>query len=233
MTFQHVLVAIDGSECAAHALEVAASLAAAVGAQIGVVHVIDPRLVGSETGVPADQQWAILRTDAKALLDTAASALAGPAPCWKFVREGTPWTEIVESARTWPADLLVGPRHEPRGPAWRPRGGRPDPRERRDGPAPGPTRSAAEPRPAPPEEPAGPGGRVGGQGRSGRCRRPAAGLRPQWEHVRRASHGRQCPDRDVSLAAGPAQSHHRGAECRAPGGRAPAGGRRALHRAGL
>jgi nucleotide-binding universal stress UspA family protein len=107
MTFQHVLVAIDGSECAAHALEVAASLAAAVGAQIGVVHVIDPRLVGSETGVPADQQWAILRTDAKALLDTAASTLAGPAPCWKFVREGTPWAEIVESARTWPADLLV------------------------------------------------------------------------------------------------------------------------------
>jgi nucleotide-binding universal stress UspA family protein len=107
MPFQHVLVAFDGSEFAAHALEVAASLATAVGAQIGVVHVIDAKLVSSETGVPADQQWALLRADAKALLDTAAATLPGPAPCWKFLREGTPWAEIVESARTWPADLLV------------------------------------------------------------------------------------------------------------------------------
>jgi nucleotide-binding universal stress UspA family protein len=107
MEFQHVLVAVDGSEFAAHALEVASSLAAAVGAQIGLVHVIDPKLIGSETGVPADQLWAMLRADAKGLLDTAASTIPAHAPCWKFLREGTPWTEIVESARKWPADLIV------------------------------------------------------------------------------------------------------------------------------
>ena len=46
MRFERILVAIDGSEFAAHALEVGSSLATAVGAQIGLVHVIDPEFVG-------------------------------------------------------------------------------------------------------------------------------------------------------------------------------------------
>jgi nucleotide-binding universal stress UspA family protein len=107
MRFERILVAIDGSEFAAHALEVASSLATAVGAQLGLVHVIDPTLVGSETGVPADQLWAILRADGKALLETAASATPAHPHCWKFLREGAPSTEIVGSARKWPADLIV------------------------------------------------------------------------------------------------------------------------------
>jgi nucleotide-binding universal stress UspA family protein len=107
MKFEHVLVAVDGSEFAAHALEVAASLATALGGQIGLVHVIDPKFVGSETGVPADQLWAMRRADGKGLLETAASALPAHPQCWKFLREGTPWTEIVTSAREWPADVIV------------------------------------------------------------------------------------------------------------------------------
>jgi nucleotide-binding universal stress UspA family protein len=107
MRFQHVLVAVDGSEFAAHALEVAGSLATAVGAQIGLVHVIDPKLVGSETGVPADQRWAMLRADGQGLLETAAATIPAHAHCWKFLREGTPGAEIVDSARKWPADLIV------------------------------------------------------------------------------------------------------------------------------
>jgi nucleotide-binding universal stress UspA family protein len=63
MRFQRVLVAIDSSEFAVHALEVASALATALNGQIGLVHVIDPKLVGSETGVPADQIWAMLRAD--------------------------------------------------------------------------------------------------------------------------------------------------------------------------
>ncbi len=41
MQFKRILVAIDDSEFAAHAVEVAASLARAVSGQIGLVHVID------------------------------------------------------------------------------------------------------------------------------------------------------------------------------------------------
>jgi universal stress protein A len=107
MRFQHVLVAVDGSEFAAHALNVASSLAVAVHGQIGLVHVIEPKFVSGETGIPADQQWALLRNDGKGLLKTAASAIPAHPNPWKFLREGTPWTEIVDSARKWPADLIV------------------------------------------------------------------------------------------------------------------------------
>jgi nucleotide-binding universal stress UspA family protein len=107
MPFQRLLVAIDGSEFAAHALEVASSLAAALDAHIGLVHVIDPKLVAGETGVPADQLWAVWRRDGHGLLDTAASALPAQPPAWKFLRKGAPWKEIIASAREWPADLLV------------------------------------------------------------------------------------------------------------------------------
>ena len=107
MKFQHILVAIDGSEFAAHALEVASELATALGAQIGLVHVIDPKFIGSETGVPADQLLAMLRADGKGLLETAASTIPARPNVWQFLREGTPWSEIVESARTWRADVIV------------------------------------------------------------------------------------------------------------------------------
>jgi nucleotide-binding universal stress UspA family protein len=104
---QRILVAIDSSEFAAHALAVASSLATALSAHIGLVHVIDPKLVEGETGVPAEQMWALLRRDGQELLDTATAAIpAHPYP-WKFLREGVPWKEIIGSAREWPADLIV------------------------------------------------------------------------------------------------------------------------------
>jgi nucleotide-binding universal stress UspA family protein len=107
MPFERILVALDGSEFAAHALAVASSLATALSAQLSLVHVIDPKLVTGETGMPADQVWAMLRRDGHDLLDTAALAIPGQPHVWKFLREGAPWKEIVESAREWPADLIV------------------------------------------------------------------------------------------------------------------------------
>lgn len=107
MRFHQVLVAVDGSEFAAHALQVASGIATAMGARVGLVHVIDPQLAGSETGVPADQMWALLRRDGQTLLDTAASVIPAHPHPWKFLREGIPWKEVVQSAREWPADLIV------------------------------------------------------------------------------------------------------------------------------
>ncbi len=98
MRFERILVAIDGSEFAAHALEVASSLATAVGAQIGLVHVIDPEFVGTEIGVPAEQLWAMFRAEGKRLLETAASTIPAHPHCWKFPREGTPWKPWSSSA---------------------------------------------------------------------------------------------------------------------------------------
>ena len=111
MRFQHILVAVDGSEFSAHALKMASSLVTALSAQIGLVHVIDPKLVGPETGVPANQMWTVLRREGQGLLDTAASAIPEQTHPGKFLREGTPWKEIIMSAREWPADLIVAGTH--------------------------------------------------------------------------------------------------------------------------
>ncbi len=63
--------------------------------------------MSSETGVPADQQWALLRSDGRALLAAARAAIPGDPHLWEFLREGTPWKEIVESAGEWSADIIV------------------------------------------------------------------------------------------------------------------------------
>lgn len=107
MRFKRILAAIDGTERGAHALEVASALAIALGAEIGLVHVIDPKLVGTESGVSAERMWVVLRHDGQILLDTAAAAVHADVQPWKFLHEGTPSREIVKSAREWRADLLV------------------------------------------------------------------------------------------------------------------------------
>jgi nucleotide-binding universal stress UspA family protein len=62
MPFQRVIVVLDGSVCSARALQVAATLATTLGVQIGLVHVIDPKLV-IDSGIPTDQMWALLRRE--------------------------------------------------------------------------------------------------------------------------------------------------------------------------
>jgi nucleotide-binding universal stress UspA family protein len=107
LQFKRILVAVDGSELGAHALQVASNLAVALSAEIGLVHVIDPKLIGTESGVSADRMWASLDRDGHVLLDTAAEVIPSHSHVWKFLHRGTPSTEIIKSAREWPADLLV------------------------------------------------------------------------------------------------------------------------------
>ena len=106
MSFPRVMVALDGSACSARALQVAATLATALGAQIGLVHSIDPKLV-IDSGIPVDQMWAILRREGQELLDTAAAAIPAHPHPWKFLREGPPAQELLAAAREWHAALLV------------------------------------------------------------------------------------------------------------------------------
>jgi nucleotide-binding universal stress UspA family protein len=107
MRFEKILVAIDSSEFAAHAVQVASDLATAVSGQIGLIHVIDVTLIGNEAGVPAADLRALQRRDGQGLLDAAASTMSARPQPWKFLHEGTPWKEIIRSAREWPADVIV------------------------------------------------------------------------------------------------------------------------------
>ncbi len=108
MRFARVLVAIDQSAIAAHAFEVGVTLAGAIGADVGLVHVLDPRLVASaEAGSPAEALRSEYERGGRDLLQTAAVRVrTGEAP-WQFTPWGAPAEEIVAAAREWQADLIV------------------------------------------------------------------------------------------------------------------------------
>jgi nucleotide-binding universal stress UspA family protein len=92
--------------CSARALQVAAALATTLGAQIGLVHVIDSKLV-LDSSIPADQMWALLRREGQELLDTAAAAIPAHPHPWKFLREGPPAQALLAATHEWRAALLV------------------------------------------------------------------------------------------------------------------------------
>jgi len=108
MGFRRILVAVDGSEVAARAVLVTADLARALGAEIAIVHVIDPKLaVVPDSGVAADRLVFDLHREGQQLLDTAAARLHVTPPPWEFLREGNPAREIISAAREWDAQLIV------------------------------------------------------------------------------------------------------------------------------
>ena len=53
MSFQRILIALDDSPISIHAMEVGKDLAKAVGAEIAMLHVLDPRIAyATEGGFP-------------------------------------------------------------------------------------------------------------------------------------------------------------------------------------
>src|SRR5574341_2290068 len=108
MPVGRVLIALDGSALAAHAVEVGMGLVQALGAEAALVHVVDPKLATApEGGIQAAELFADLKRTGQALLTAAATRLAGTVPPWQFLREGPPAREIIAAAREWHADLLV------------------------------------------------------------------------------------------------------------------------------
>lgn len=108
MRFSRVLIAIDESALAARALEAGAALAGALGAEVGIVHVLDPRLlVGAAAGAPPEAVRAEFEKAGRVLIATAAARVAGDRAPWQFVAWGQPAKVIVSSAHEWGADLIV------------------------------------------------------------------------------------------------------------------------------
>ena len=107
MPFQRVLIAIDESALAAHAVEVGADLAKTLNAQTALVYVVDPTLAfAPDSGVPLAEMVAALKREGAAFLAAAAQRLGDPPPC-HFLKEGKPADEIVATAREWNAHLIV------------------------------------------------------------------------------------------------------------------------------
>ena len=109
MSFQKILVAVDESAFAARAADVGFDLARSLGAEVALMHVVDPSVVAyaPEGGIPAGELVTLAQQDAKRLLAAFGQRAAlQPGPL-EFIHTGKPEAEIVKAARDWPADLVV------------------------------------------------------------------------------------------------------------------------------
>ena len=106
--FSRILIALDDSAIAAHAVEVGIELASRSEGSGG------PRLCGRshawrlqpDSGIPAAEWLATLKREGQAFLATAAQRTGEP-PAWQFLREGKPADQILAAAREWEADVIV------------------------------------------------------------------------------------------------------------------------------
>ena len=110
--FKHILVPIDGSDTALAAIDKAAGLAKAFGAQVTAIFVIDPYPftgVGADFAYGQDQYLNAAKAEAGAAIENAAARLkqAGVDAETKVVESHAVWRGVLEAADAVGADLIV------------------------------------------------------------------------------------------------------------------------------
>lgn len=108
MSFQKILIAVDGSTVAAHAADVGIELARLLGGELGFVHAVDPSAnYAPDSGIAAAALLAQAEQEGKGLLNDYHLRASFQRPSHEFLQVGRPATEIVKAAQEWPADLIV------------------------------------------------------------------------------------------------------------------------------
>ena len=113
--YKRILVTVDGSANAAHALQHAAGLARGLSATLRLIHVVDMGLMpyGPELGIDIDALLEARYAASEKLLADARDSVQAPgiAVETKLVDTALPTvhvaTTIAEAAASWPADLVV------------------------------------------------------------------------------------------------------------------------------
>jgi nucleotide-binding universal stress UspA family protein len=99
---------VDDSAMSEHAVDVAARLARSLGAELAVVHVVDPgRAADPDRGLLAASILDDRREEGFAILSRTVRRVSEAALAARFLCEGNPAHEIVATAVTWNADLIV------------------------------------------------------------------------------------------------------------------------------
>ncbi len=110
--YQHILVAIDGSDTARFATEGAIRFAKEQNARLRFIHVVDEDVIyWSAGGVILDSVFETLRKSGQAILDEAVAAAGRAGVRAETILQETVGKRlpnvIVQEAAAWPADLLV------------------------------------------------------------------------------------------------------------------------------
>ena len=109
MTFRKVLVAVDESTFAAHAASLGIGLAQQLGAEVAFIVVVDTGRMTYDpnSDIPASNELALVKGDARAVLKAFAARTSIQPPPLEFLEVGRPAAKIVEAAKVWQADLIV------------------------------------------------------------------------------------------------------------------------------
>lgn len=110
--FKEILVAIDDSDQASAALELAIGLAKTIGSSLTLIHVLDPANVAATAGAGAGSTIEIeldeLQTAGRALLDEAAARVrTAGLSVTPVLRDGVPPATILDTAKRSECDLIV------------------------------------------------------------------------------------------------------------------------------
>jgi len=108
MRFKQILIAVDDSEFAGQAADLAIELAKPLKAKIGFIHVFNPSVgPGTMWSVPADSLAEMSEREAKDLLARFRERAPARSKVPEFLESGNPASKIVDVAKSWPADLIV------------------------------------------------------------------------------------------------------------------------------
>ncbi|HVX83739.1 MAG TPA: universal stress protein [Phycisphaerae bacterium] len=102
---RRILAAVDHKEHPA--VETAAVLAEALGADVGIVYVVDRELIGSRTGFLYPRTLEMFREEGQREVEEIERTLPKGLRGNVFMREGDPAEEIVKAAEEFGADVIV------------------------------------------------------------------------------------------------------------------------------
>lgn len=108
MAFQRILIAVDSSEYAMQAAKRGLELAHALHAQAALLYVVDTaKAMGNiDAGISPENALIVLKREAEETLGQLARMYNG-SELMKFMPEGHPVEEIIGTAASWNADLIV------------------------------------------------------------------------------------------------------------------------------
>lgn len=106
MLFRKILIAVDSDPLAIHAAELGTELATALEAEVAFVHAIDPGL-SQAPGITPRALIAEAEREATNLITRCCESLPQKHSPLKFIHIGKPAAEIVQTAKEWPADVIV------------------------------------------------------------------------------------------------------------------------------
>ena len=109
MSYQKILIYVDESPPAYHAAQAGLDLAAALGAEAGLVYVLnEARAIGNiDAGQTHPEAEAELQGRGERLLDQLAALAAPGLRLSRFLPKGQPADQVLAVIEAWPADLLV------------------------------------------------------------------------------------------------------------------------------